>query len=230
MLKPKEQSPMSTSAQQIANTANAQRSTGPVSPAGKARSAMNSHVHGLCAKHILVGSEDKPEYVRMAGNYFIELHPNGEIEQTLFDEVIGAAWQLSRLRRMETEACAGKTTYTGMLDDEALQKKLDRLARHHTRIERTFHRCFKGLKTLQAERLKEEAMFTPTVKPESIDQQLQRLNLSALAAISQRSQSPAPADESGILTPAELAEIDRDFDRLEEQNAAALRKRERPAA
>ena len=221
---------MSTAAQQIANTANAQRSTGPVSPAGKARSAMNSHVHGLYAKHILVGAEDKLEYARMAQNYFIELHPNGEIEQTLFDEIIGAVWQLIRLRRMETEACAGKTTYTGMLDDEALQKKLDRLARHHTRIERTFHRCLKELKTLQAERRKEEAMFTPTVKRESIDQQLERLNQSALAAISKRTQSPTPVDESEILTPAELAEIDRDFDRMEEQLAAAQRKRERSAA
>ena len=32
---------------------------------------------------------------------------------------------------------------------------LDRLARHHTRIERTFHRCLKQLKALQAQRKRE---------------------------------------------------------------------------
>ncbi len=83
---------------------------------------------------------------------------------------------------METEACAGQGTYTEILDDELLQKKLDRLARHHTRIERTFHRCLKELKTLQAQRTKEDTMPVP------------ERTESALSAISERSQSAAPVD------------------------------------
>src|SRR5207244_13451629 len=42
-----------------ANQANAQFSTGPKTPEGKARSAVNSRTHGLCAKEILVAAKKK---------------------------------------------------------------------------------------------------------------------------------------------------------------------------
>ena len=188
---------MTTSAQQIANTANAQKSTGPITPEGKAHSAMNSHIHGLCAKDILVGPEEQPDFDSMAAKYLFDLSPSGAVERTLFNEIVGAAWQLGRVRRMETETCAGKNTYTEMLDDEALQKKLDRLARHHTRIERTFHRCLKELKTLQAERRKEGTITSDDLP--RIQARLQRANAAGLAAISERSQS-GPAAAEVVLT------------------------------
>src|SRR6202035_2580528 len=50
---------------------------------------------------------------------------------------------------METELCAGAATYSGLLADDQIQTKLDRLARHKSRIERTFHRTLKELKALQ---------------------------------------------------------------------------------
>lgn len=221
---------MSTAAQQIANQANAQKSTGPSTPEGKARSAMNSQIHGLCAKHNVIGPEEQSDFDRMATNYVLELMPNSAVEHTLYTEIVGAAWRLARVNRMETEACAGQGTYTEILDDEVLQKKLDRLARHHTRLERTFHRCLKELKTLQAQRRKEETMPSPERTTADLDAQLRRLNESALSAISERTQSTAPADESGILTPQELAEIDRDFDRMETKIAEELQKRARKAA
>ena len=221
---------MSTAAQQIANTANAQKSTGPTTPEGKARSAMNSQIHGLCAKHNVIGPEEQSDFDRMATNYVLELMPNSAVEHTLYTEIVGAAWQLARVRRMETEACAGKSTYTEILDDEVLQKKLDRLARHHTRLERTFHRCLKELKTVQAQRQKDETISSPERTTADIDEQLARLNASALSAISKRTQSSAPPDESEILTPKQLAEIDRDFDRMEAIIAKEREKIARKAA
>ncbi len=56
---------------------------------------------------------------------------------------------MRRIRRMETELCAGSATYLDLLNDDAIQTKLDRLARHKSRIERTFHRSLKELKALQ---------------------------------------------------------------------------------
>lgn len=41
---------------------------------------------------------------------------------------------------MEAELTASAQTYRDILDNPDLTAKLDRLARHHTRIERTFHR------------------------------------------------------------------------------------------
>ncbi len=50
---------------------------------------------------------------------------------------------------METDLCAGAATYLDLLNNHEIQTKLDRLARHKSRIERTFHRSLKELKALQ---------------------------------------------------------------------------------
>ena len=84
----------------------------------------------------------------MLNGYQTEVQPQGAIQQTLFDELFGAAWNLRRVRRMESELCSA-TSHQDLMKDDELQKKLDRLARHKTRIKRTFHRSLKELKALQ---------------------------------------------------------------------------------
>src|SRR5205823_7184443 len=142
---------MATPEQQAANQANAKHSTGPNTEIGKARSALNARKHGLCSKDILIGPEEKEEFDRMGIGFYIELDPQGQVEQTLFDEIVAASWNMRRIRRLETEACSGHATYTEILNNDPLQKNLDRLARHRTRFERTFHRCMKELKAVQAQ-------------------------------------------------------------------------------
>jgi hypothetical protein len=58
---------------------------------------------------------------------------------------------------MEAELTASAATY---LDIPDLTAKLDRLARHQTRIERTFHRSLRELKSLQT-----DAALAPTLPP-----------------------------------------------------------------
>jgi len=82
--------------------------------------AKNSHPRPLCAK------------------YQQQINPQGAIEQTLFDELLTAAWNLRCVRILEAEI--------GMLDP-----RYDRLARHHTRFERTFHRALNQLRTIQTD-------------------------------------------------------------------------------
>jgi hypothetical protein len=176
-------SPMISIAKLHANQANAQYSTGPKTGQGKARSAANSRTHGLCSQEVLVADEDHAEFESMHVGLLISIGPRGELEQTLFDELVRAAWNLRRAGRMETELCAGADSYTALLDDEALQKKLDRLSRHHTRIERTFHRSLKELKALQTSRAQTEAL--------SAAEQLDRPPLAAFKPISKRTQPPA---------------------------------------
>jgi hypothetical protein len=141
---------MSASAtRQTANAANAQLSTGPKSPVGKASSSQNARKHGLTAAELLIGPEDREEFDAKLADYQADVAPQGVIQQTLFDELVAAAWNLRRIRRMETELCAGSATYLDLLNDDHIQTKLDRLARHKSRIERTFHRSLKELKLLQ---------------------------------------------------------------------------------
>jgi len=138
-----------SAARQIANTANAQLSTGPRTPEGKASSSQNARKHGLTASELVIGPEDSEEFGALLADYQSDVAPQGAIQQTLFDDLVAAAWNLRRIRRMETELCAGAATYLDLLNDDDLQTKLDRLARHKSRIERTFHRCLKELKALQ---------------------------------------------------------------------------------
>jgi len=58
--------------------------------------------------------------------------------------LLGAAWNLRRIRRMEVRACSDMT-----LTADQLEKNLDRLVRYKTCIERSFHRSLKELKALQ---------------------------------------------------------------------------------
>jgi hypothetical protein len=141
---------MSTSpARLAANAANAQHSTGPRTLEGQARSSQNARTHGLTARDLIVAPNEREEFEELLNGYQTQVKPEGAIQQTLFDELVGAAWNLRRVRRMETALCPDTTSYQDLMNDDELQKKLDRLARHKTRIERTFHRSLKELKALQ---------------------------------------------------------------------------------
>lgn len=138
-----------SAARQSANIANAQLSSGPRTNDGKARSAQNARKHGLTAQDLVIGPEDREEFEALLAEFENDVAPQGAVQQILFDELVGAAWNLRRIRRLETELCSSAATYRDLLDDDDLQVKLDRLARHKSRIERTFHRSLKELKVLQ---------------------------------------------------------------------------------
>jgi hypothetical protein len=138
-----------SAARQSASAANARLSTGPKTPEGKARSSENARKHCLTAAQLAIGPEDQEEFDALLADFQCDVAPHGAIQQTLFHELVSAAWNLRRIRRMETELCAGSATYLDLLNDDGIQTKLDRLARHKSRIERTFHRSLKELKALQ---------------------------------------------------------------------------------
>jgi hypothetical protein len=123
-----------STARQTANAANAQLSTGPRTPEGKRRSSENARTHGLTAQDLVIGPEDLHEFNDMLAGFQADVAPQGALQQALFDELVSSAWNLRRIRRMEADA---------------IQTKLDRLARHKVRIECTFHRSLKELKALQ---------------------------------------------------------------------------------
>ena len=56
---------MASEKQVAANRANAKRSTGPKTVAGKALSRMNAYKHGLTAETNVIGDEDPSEFDRL---------------------------------------------------------------------------------------------------------------------------------------------------------------------
>ena len=140
---------MSTSAAQLAaNAANSQHSTGPRTEEGKARSSQNASKHGLSGRSVAVAPGEHEEFQQLLADFTAEIKPQGVVQQTLFDELVAAAWNLRRARRMEAELCT-EMEYRDLLASDDLQTKFDRLGRHKTRLERTFHRCLKELKAQQ---------------------------------------------------------------------------------
>ena len=125
---------MASPAQHLANAANARFSTGPRTETGKAHSAQNARTHGLTAAQLVIPCEDREEFEELQADYQIDLRPRGILQQDLFDQMVASAWKMRRILRMETELCSTAKSYTELLDDDEIQKKLDRLARHDERI------------------------------------------------------------------------------------------------
>jgi hypothetical protein len=189
---------MSPSAtRQSANAANARFSTGPTTPEGKARSSQNARKHGLTAQDLVIGPEDREEFDELLTGFQADVSPVGTLQQALFDELVAAAWNLRRIRRMETGLCAGAASYQDLLDNDEVQTRLDRLARHKARIERTFHRSLKELKALQTSAA--IRLLIPAGIAESVPL------LASTSEIAKRTQSEPPAWLSkGMPDPFEL--------------------------
>jgi hypothetical protein len=144
---------MSTAAQIAANQANARRSTGPKTAAGKARVAQNAIRHGLTSTYFVIAEDEEPIFDKLDAELRAELNPQGAVENLTFLDLLHAAWNLHRARRME-QTCARADP-----DDFAGPQFtwLDRIARHQARCQRAWYRALQELRTLQTNRALREA-------------------------------------------------------------------------
>ena len=88
-------------AQLLANQANAQKSTGPRTEEGKARSKMNARRHGLTGQFYVMNEEDGRAYAEFERGLFRALAPVGEYEQQLSTNIAQNHWRLNRARAIE---------------------------------------------------------------------------------------------------------------------------------
>jgi hypothetical protein len=140
---------MATAAQLTANRANALHSTGPATPEGKARVAQNALRHGLTSKNLVIRPDEEEEFAALRAALEAELDPQGALETITFREILHAAWNLQRFRRIEAEVCRGD------LEDFLRREEttiLDRLARYQARAQRAYYRAVQELRALQTNR------------------------------------------------------------------------------
>ena len=94
--------------QRLANRQNAQQSTGPQTPTGKARSARNALKHGLLAKEVVIKGPDQSEtqadFDSLLADLVSELKPRTLIEETLVERIATGYWRLRRAQRFEVGA------------------------------------------------------------------------------------------------------------------------------
>ena len=124
---------MSTPAQIAANRANAQSSTGPKTPEGKAQSAFNSLGLGLFTTKNCVQPFEREEYDRLCAALWDDLNPQGPMEELAATEVLRGAWRLRRCAVTER-------TLALMVDarnerDHGLHLRVDETARRRTNLD-----------------------------------------------------------------------------------------------
>lgn len=92
--------------QEQANIRNAQLSTGPTSPEGKAVVSRNAVKHGIFANDLVInagdGREDALEYQELLTDLKSDLAPVGRMEMMLVEKIAVNYWRLRRLVRYET--------------------------------------------------------------------------------------------------------------------------------
>jgi hypothetical protein len=89
-----------------ANRRNAQKSTGPKTPAGRAASKMNALKHGIFSKEVLVRglniNESSRDLNALHERFWQEHNPVGPAEEMLVDQMVTAYWRWRRVLRAES--------------------------------------------------------------------------------------------------------------------------------
>jgi hypothetical protein len=159
---------MATRRQRAANRRNAQRSTGPKTPEGKAAVRLNALKHGLCAEDAVIFHEDAEAFKDLLHTFLDHFRPVGPLETALVHQIVTAQWRLARCRKIETgifelsfEDDRGdlEANHPGFNATERLgylfrgnTETLATLSRYEARTERSFYRALHELQRLQAAR------------------------------------------------------------------------------
>ncbi|MGI8959603.1 MAG: hypothetical protein ACR2IV_07570 [Bryobacteraceae bacterium] len=129
--------------QLAANRANSQFSTGPKTPAGKAKSSLNAVKTALTGRTVLLPSDDAAAYKEHVADLFRELRPLGARECALVQLLADNAWRLDRVFALEMGLYAlGRVQFADHFNDEApaLQSNLIEV---HTFL--TYEKQFRNL-------------------------------------------------------------------------------------
>jgi hypothetical protein len=156
---------MATEAQVQANRLNAEKSTGPRTPEGKAVSAQSSLKHGLFAREGVIRGEDWEEYEMHREMLLEQLAPAGPLEVILATRVVDLSWRLRRAAQDQNEAFGalydrhragaekplepqerGATIGRMILADFEQEAVLERLLRYERRIESSLYRTLNELR------------------------------------------------------------------------------------
>jgi hypothetical protein len=160
---------MSSQAQTEANRANAQLSSGPKTPAGKAVSSHNALKTGLTGRTVVLPGDDLPAYQQHVERFFVDLKPATDAEKALVQSVADTEWRLLRIPALESGIYAvGRRQLAEEFSDESdpavraamiearvfivFRKDLSNLALQEARLRRQRGADLADLKSAQKER------------------------------------------------------------------------------
>ena len=160
-----------TDRQLAANRANAQLSTGPTSPQGKAKASLNAVRSALTGRTVLLPTDDAAEYERYIRAYQDELKPVGQRESDLVQSIADSSWRLARIPGLEMAIYAqGRIQFAESFNDHdaslrpglielhtllAYEKQLRNLQLQEARLHRRREKDIAELRRLHEERKQE---------------------------------------------------------------------------
>jgi hypothetical protein len=160
---------MSSHAQNEANRANAQLSTGAKTETGKAKSSHNALKTGLTGRTVLLPSDDVAVYSQHVERFFADHKPATDAEKTLVQSIADTEWRLLRVPALESGIYAvGRRQLAAEFSDESdpavraamieaqifitFRKDLSNLALQEARLRRQRDADLAELKSVQIQR------------------------------------------------------------------------------
>ena len=142
---------MATPAQISANRMNAQLSTGPRSPEGKAAAAANRATHGLAGRFSVLPGENRELFQQMLDAYVEEYRPVTPTEHFLVAELAQAQWRLMRADAIEAEYFhpGDQPTYAAIAADFRENDAIARLGRYAEAARRAYYKAHEKLEALR---------------------------------------------------------------------------------
>jgi hypothetical protein len=180
---------MATDKQIAANRLNAQKSTGPKTPEGRAAVRLNGVKHGLYAETLVLPGESESDFTALLESYEAEHQPATPSEEALVQQLTMAMWRLRRLYHAEAAFLAKKRksvakwnsetkfddhTLTGMAINEN-KDTVSTFRRQEAALERTFYRALHELQRLGARRPAALALVPPIAKPQAVPKKISNI-------------------------------------------------------
>src|SRR4030088_1502070 len=113
---------MATEKQFEANRLNAQKSTGPKTPEGRAAVRLNGVKHGITAQTLVLKGESEADFTALLDSYESEHQPETPTEEALVLQLAMATWRLRRLYHAEA---AFHTHKMRLIADNSSEENLD---------------------------------------------------------------------------------------------------------
>ena len=95
---------MATEAKILANRRNAQKSTGPRTPEGRAAISQNAIKHGFLAQKDVISTESQADFELYRRQLLAELAPASPMESILAERIVSLSWRLKRAGLIQNQA------------------------------------------------------------------------------------------------------------------------------
>ena len=132
--------------QQEANRQNAQHSTGPTTPAGKAAIRFNALTYGLRTRASILPDENAADYSQLWDEMEADWQPQTRTERCYLETIVTSQWLLKRVAESEQQI------YLFIAFGEQQFKMLAYVAKQRAQLELSFRTAIADMKQSQNER------------------------------------------------------------------------------